>query len=486
MQGCTLEGSTTKTQIFTRRTPVSEHEGDDNDSCPSERTPLLEPLAEDAPLKTKIWSGRKSYVLSVVCVSLFVTYLPESLLQPFFPLYSATELGFDHPQIATILSLPPLFGALFTPLAAKLSSEYGRVPMWCSGSFLMVCTMVSFAFSTTFYLMCFIRVVQGFCVSLVNVSTQSLVTAVFAKRKAEAMSIYQTSLTLSFTVGPTMGGILFDMFGFRWMFLLNGLLAFFPLCGCMWLYIYHMDILSHQRTFVQEQTRFVDVLTWETLLGAFAWTLLYANFTYETLLEEHLFLTLHCSAFEVGMIIFLQAITTIICVKKVGEYCDRNDGRWLIPSAFALAAGYHLLAGPPPFLNFLFDGYWVMLITSCSTLVAQGFVAAMLLPSAYSFIAHQVMKSGVDGTEEQVALIMVFLEGFGFTVSTMFAGGLMSILPKASAPNCSPPGCETAYAYVMEVYTILFFSAAVFLWKNIFKTEYEPLRSEHTNSLSEL
>lgn len=442
---------------------------------PTENSPLLN---YNPQKPRRIWSGKRAFILSILSFSLFITYLPESLLQPFFPLYAESELGFSHPQVATILSLPPLFGAIFTPVAAAACFHYGRLPVWISGSFLMVLSMIIFAFMKEFYYMCSVRILQGLCVSLVNVSTQSVVTTVFARQKAEAMAVYQTAMTLSFTIGPTLGGVLFDLFGFRWMFLLNAFLGCVPLFGSTWLYLYHSDILTVQRTYVQTQTRFLDVLTYETILGALAWFLLYANFTFETLLQEHLFLILNCNPTDVGFIIFLQAITTVAIVKKFGEYADRHDSRWMIPTAFLIAASYHLIAIIP-------GGYWVMVTTSCGTLIIQGLVVGMLLPSTYSYLVYEVMKPGVDGTEEQVAQIMVFLEGFGFTLSTIFAGFLMDILPSYRAPNCIEGShCETPFGFVMVIYAAIFVSAAAFLSRGLFRSGYRcSLASE---SLSEL
>jgi len=445
---------------------------DESSRCSfDELTPLLDD-EDDSDDIHSLWSGPRASILFILCTSIFITYLPESLLQPFFPLYSATELGFSHEQIAIILSLPPLFGAMFTPLAANLSMKYGRIQVWMSGSLLMVITMAVFGFTSSFPVMCVIRMSQGLCVSLVNVSTQSIVTAVFRSQKATAMSAYQTSMTLAFTLGPTLGGLLFDLMGFELLFVTNSFIALISFLGSTYLYFNFHDLLGQATHAEKSHTAFRDVLTYPTIYGSIAWALLYSGFAFQTLLQEHLYLTLRLDPTGVGITIFFQAVTTVLIVKPVAEYTDTYDARFFIPWAFVLCSLYWVVAGP--FMSLLASSWWGMLILNCLVMVAQGTVAAMLLPTVYSYLAFQVMKEGVDGTEEQVAQIMVFLEGMGFTLSTLIAGGLMSHLPRSLAPGCtfSLSKCETAFSFVMVIYGALYFSAAILFSQTIVRTDY--------------
>jgi len=460
--------STNNVQIDFLAAPGVETD-DDSTLSVDELSPLI--VGAEGNIES-LWKGDNGLVLGILCVSIFITYLPESLLQPFFPLYSATELGFSHTQIAIILSLPPLFGAMFTPLAANLCMKFGRAQVWMSGALLMVITMAIFGFTSSFYIMCVIRISQGLCVSLVNVSTQSIVTAVFRSQKATAMSAYQTSMTLAFTLGPTLGGLLFDLLGFEMLFVANAVIALIPLIGSTYLYLTLRDMVVGSVVSQSSHVPFRSVLTIPTLIGATAWALLYSGFAFETLLQEHLFLTLRLNPTAVGMTIFFQSVTTVLIVKPIGEYTDTHDARFLIPLAFILAAVYWLAAGP--FLSLLDPNWWVMLVINCMIMVTQGICVAMLLPTTYSYLAFQVMKDGIDGTEEQVAQIMVFLEGMGFTVSTIAAGWLMTVLPKDPAPGCTlaPHKCYTAFSTVTIIYGSIFLAAALFFYKTIFATDY--------------
>ena len=100
-------------------------------------------------------------VLGLLCITVFIIYLPESFLQPFFPVYGSDVLGFSTMEISAIFAMPPLFASITTPLAGWLSIKLDRAPTWVIGQTLMCASLLAFAFCAQFWTMMIFRALQG-------------------------------------------------------------------------------------------------------------------------------------------------------------------------------------------------------------------------------------------------------------------------------------------------------------------------------------
>lgn len=151
-----------------------------------------------------------------------------SLVFPFLPLYVA-ELG-----VATRGSVAFWSGLVFSsqavtmmissPLWGVVADRYGRKLMLVRASLggALLVALMGFAQSAEQLVM--IRTAQGFVTGVVS-ATSALVAASTPREKSgEALGLIQTGTWVGVAVGPLIGGVIGDAFGFRASFWLTGAL----------------------------------------------------------------------------------------------------------------------------------------------------------------------------------------------------------------------------------------------------------------------
>jgi len=166
---------------------------------------------------------RNLYVLFVVQV---LSVAGFSLVYPFMPLYVA-ELG-----VATRGSVAFWSGLVFSaqavpmmissPVWSTLADRYGRKPMLIRatiGGAVMVALM---GFAQSAEQLVLIRTFQGLLTGIVS-ATSAMVAATAPKEKSgESLGLIQTGLWVGAAVGPLIGGVVSEAFGYRASFWFTG------------------------------------------------------------------------------------------------------------------------------------------------------------------------------------------------------------------------------------------------------------------------
>ena len=96
-----------------------------------------------------------------------------------------------------------------------------RTGLWIG---LVVFTVASVwcAFSTTIGMLIAARAVQGIGAALITPQTMAIVTRIFpTERRGAAMGVWGIVAGVATMVGPLLGGVLTDSFGWKWIFLIN-------------------------------------------------------------------------------------------------------------------------------------------------------------------------------------------------------------------------------------------------------------------------
>lgn len=132
-------------------------------------------------------------------------------------------------EISWVLTSYLVAGAIFTPLYAWLSRKFGRRIMFI----IVVCGFMSCAVmvsqATNLYELIFYRFCQGFFGSGLNPLTYQVVLATFPRnQQGPAFGWLQSGRMSAVVIGPIIGGVLTELFGWRTVFLINlplGILA---------------------------------------------------------------------------------------------------------------------------------------------------------------------------------------------------------------------------------------------------------------------
>lgn len=149
---------------------------------------------------------------------------------PILPLY-VRELGVQGEREVSlwaglIFSSQAVMMAIFSPIWGVLSDRYGRKVMveraMISGSLLI--TLMGWAQNVQ--QLVFLRALQGALTGTVTAANALVATAAPRERAGYALGLLQMAIFSGASVGPLLGGVVADYFGFRMTFLVTGALLF--------------------------------------------------------------------------------------------------------------------------------------------------------------------------------------------------------------------------------------------------------------------
>ncbi|MEV7174607.1 MFS transporter [Streptomyces sp. NPDC093224] len=169
--------------------------------------------------------GRARLVLVVLCAAQFMVALDFSVLNVALPALGA-DLGMSHSALQWAITAFALPSGGFLLLSGRLGDLYGRKKLFVSGLALFgaASLLATFAWDPASFLAG--RALQGVGAAAIVPTGMSLLTTTFPEgpQRDRALGIFGTLLSLGFTVGMVLGGVLTDTLGWRSTM---GLLALF-------------------------------------------------------------------------------------------------------------------------------------------------------------------------------------------------------------------------------------------------------------------
>lgn len=161
----------------------------------------------------------------------FLVMAGMTMIIPFLSLYLKQDFGLtnDHEigiWAGVIFAANFVTSFIFQPLWGKLADRYGRKMMLLRSGFGMAIVMVLMGFATTPWHLLGLRMLNG-VISGFFPAAVSLVSATTPKdRMGFAMGTLQSGGTAGVILGPFIGGLLADNFGYRPIFYITGSLLF--------------------------------------------------------------------------------------------------------------------------------------------------------------------------------------------------------------------------------------------------------------------
>lgn len=166
--------------------------------------------------------------LRAIWTSQFIAMIGMSGVVPFLPLY-VRELGVpeaDAPSWSGIIAAAPfVMAALLTPLWGVLGDKYGQKSMVLRAVLGLGITVTLMGFAPNVEVLLLLRLLQGAASGFVASNNAFVSAQTPTEHAGYAMASLQTSLSAGNIVGPLVGGTLGDVFGFRWAFILVGILC---------------------------------------------------------------------------------------------------------------------------------------------------------------------------------------------------------------------------------------------------------------------
>jgi MFS family permease len=186
------------------------------------------PECTDFPVQAAARAGgvRSRLVLLVLCAANFMVALDFSILNVALPRLGA-GLGIGQASLQWAVTAFALPSGGFLLAAGRVGDLIGRRRVFLSGAALFTAGSVLAALAWTPGVFFSARAVQGFGAALIVPTAMALVTTSFAEGPARnrALGAMGTLMSLGFTVGVVVGGVLTAAFGWRSTMVLNVVLG---------------------------------------------------------------------------------------------------------------------------------------------------------------------------------------------------------------------------------------------------------------------
>ncbi|CYX50873.1 major facilitator superfamily permease [Streptococcus suis] len=329
--------------------------------------------------------------LKVAWLGNFLTGTSFTLVMPFISVF-VEELGVGPGQVeyyaGLAVSVNALAAALMAPIWGSLADRYGRKPMMVRAAFAMIFTMGGMAFVPNVFWLLALRVLNGVFTGYIPNATALIASQVPKDKTGYALGTLSTGAVAGNLIGPTLGGILAEMFGVHMVFLLVGLLyAIVVLLTVFYIREDFVPIKKGEEMSVKEV--FEQVKDRQMLVGLFVTSMIIiaaaqAVVPILTLYVRHLGQTDNL-LFVAGFIISLPGIASLVTSGYLGKIGDRigNHRLLLIVLTYSLLINVFCVFAENPFqlglLRFMY-----------------GFGTGALLPSVNSLLTKLTPKEGIS------------------------------------------------------------------------------------------
>ncbi|HEM3469391.1 multidrug efflux MFS transporter [Streptococcus suis] len=329
--------------------------------------------------------------LKVAWLGNFLTGTSFTLVMPFISVF-VEELGVGPGQVeyyaGLAVSVNALAAALMAPIWGSLADRYGRKPMMVRAAFAMIFTMGGMAFVPNVFWLLALRVLNGVFTGYIPNATALIASQVPKDKTGYALGTLSTGAVAGNLIGPTLGGILAEMFGVHTVFLLVGLLyAIVVLLTVFYIREDFVPIKKGEEMSVKEV--FEQVKDRQMLVGLFVTSMVIiaaaqAVVPILTLYVRHLGQTDNL-LFVAGFIISLPGMASLVTSGYLGKIGDRigNHRLLLIALTYSLLINVFCVFAENPFqlglLRFMY-----------------GFGTGALLPSVNSLLTKLTPKEGIS------------------------------------------------------------------------------------------
>jgi len=153
-----------------------------------------------------------------------------NFVMPFIPFYvqelGITDVGQAAQWAGILTGVPAVVMTIFSPIWGSLADIYGRKLMVERAMFGSAISIFLMALSTNVYQLLFFRILQAAltgtvaaCIALVSSSSPS-------QKMGYSLGLMQTAIFTGTCIGPLLGGIIADSFGYRNSFRITSILLF--------------------------------------------------------------------------------------------------------------------------------------------------------------------------------------------------------------------------------------------------------------------
>jgi DHA1 family multidrug resistance protein-like MFS transporter len=168
--------------------------------------------------------------LYLIWISQLVAISGFAIVFPFLPYYvqelGVTELHEVELWSGALFATQAITMAIFAPIWGALSDRYGRKLMVQRAMFGGAVTLAAMGFVQDVWQLAVLRAIQGMLTGTVSAATTLVASSTPRERSGYALGLLQMAVWSGASVGPLLGGLVADTWGYRAAFWVTGILLF--------------------------------------------------------------------------------------------------------------------------------------------------------------------------------------------------------------------------------------------------------------------
>ncbi len=372
----------------------------------------------------------------------------NSILFILIPLYvvKIPRTYFNLPEPILVGILISVFGfvsSLFQPLMGALTDHLGkRKVLIQTGLVIVGLCILLFIFAGHYIDLLVLRIIQGVAVAVTIPASMALMTSITKKEtRGGSMGVYSTFRIVGFSIGPVLGGLLLETFGFNAAFYAG---ACFVLVAIILVQFWVKEVNGEVNAARKRSFKIIDpeLLGPGIIATAIATFLMASAFSMVTTLENEFNSKLDITAVGFGFAFSTLMIGRLIFQVPLGHYSDKVGRRPLIITGLVVMGISTVLLGE---VSSFFQLVAIRLV--------QGIAAAGIAAPAFA-VAADLSKQGGEGRQMSI-VTMGF--GLGIAFGPLVSGLLASFffeLPFFVVGILTTAGAGVVFKYLPETVKI--------------------------------
>jgi MFS transporter, DHA1 family, multidrug resistance protein len=360
---------------------------------------------------------RNLYILFIVQLLSLAGF---SMVIPFLPLYikelKITTGGSIEFWSGVTFAAQAVTMMISAPFWGAIADRYGRKMMLVRASLGGALILAAMGFVQTVEQLALLRLLQGFVTGTMPAANALIAASSPREHTGEALGLVQTGAWVGVAIGPLIGGVIGDMFGFRESFWITGaLLAMAGVAVIFWVREDFEPVAKIDRPKMLDSFR--SVLRRPHMIG------LYSEAFFQSLGRTLIFPIAALFVMELmgdssgvatvtGLTLGVRAVTGSISAVWLGRLSDRiGHGRVLVFSFIAVM----LMYVPQPFVT----AAWQLVVLQALTGFADGGILPAIgaLMNLQTTAGYQGATYGLSASVNSAGRCLAPMLGAGFAIS---------------------------------------------------------------------